>query len=269
MRIAVILPSRGLIFSETAAELLDNLEGYDYDIFFVHDLPIPDCFEKPLQQALKGPYSHIWFVEEDMLLPKGTLDKMVKADCPVVTMDYPVSKEGQGTVFEVDSRVIFCGTGCLLIKKEVFDIVRPPYFRTDVRWTAQNHGKFVRLTAGESSNLEGYGLHDVTFGIKLYKFGIPITVVGKVGQRKLISLGKAGSNDGAHNIEVWTKVKPNFLYKKLSSNPVAPIGKLITVRIGDKDMTVHPSHAKKLIKNGQAKPLPQLKLGIDYNGINI
>jgi hypothetical protein len=33
MKIAVVLPSRGLIFSQTADELLQNLQGFDYMTF--------------------------------------------------------------------------------------------------------------------------------------------------------------------------------------------------------------------------------------------
>jgi len=204
-----------------------------------------------------------------MVLDDSVLDAMLLLDSPVVTMDYPVSAEGQGTVFEADGKVIFCGTGCLLIKREVFDIIHPLYFRTDIRWTAVNHGKFVRLTAGDASNLEGYGLHDVTFGIKLFKHGIPISVAGTVGQRKLLALGKAGTNDGAHQIQEWHRVKKNFLLKKLQSAPVVPIGKLITVQVPEGELTVHPTHAKKLIKAGIATESPKQTIGIDYGDFDL
>lgn len=269
MKIAVILPSRGLMFSQTAAELLDNLTGFEYDIYYAHGLPIPECFEKPVKTALKGSYSHIWMVEDDMILPEGTLKKLLDADVPVATMDYPVSKEGQGSVFEADGKILFCGTGCTLIKREVFDIVRPPYFRTDVKWGASNHGKFVRLTAKMIPKLEGYGLHDVNFGMKLYKAGVPISSLGNVGQRKLIAWGKPGSNNGAHQIEEWTKVKPNLLLKKYQAYPVVPLGKLITVVTKDGEITVHPTHAKKLIKAGIATPSPDLTVGVDFNDIDL
>lgn len=268
-KIAVILPSRGMMFSRTAEELLNNLEGYDYDIFFSHGLPIPLCFEKPTVKALYGSYSHLWYVEDDMILPEGTLDAMLIADVPVATMDYPVSREGQGVVFEADGRILFTGTGCLLVKREVFDIVRPPYFRTDVKWNAVNRGKFIRFTANKISNLEGYGLHDVNFGLKLYKAEIPISCVGTIGHRKLKAWGKAGTNDGAHQIEEWTKVKKDFLLKRLQSYPVVPIGKLITVMTSDGEVTVHPTHAKKLIKAGIAQEMPKRTVGVDYNEVEL
>lgn len=268
--IAVILPSRGLMMSETADELLQNLEGYDYDIFFAHGLPIPDCFEKPLEEALGGPYSHIWIVEDDMKMDAYVLDSMLTMDAPVVTMDYPVDKKGQGVVFsDKAGRVVFTGTGCLLIKRQVFDKLSKPYFRTDIKWGVINYGTFLRLRANSIPNLEGYGLQDVTFGIKLWQAEIPISVAGTIGQRKLVALGKVGSNDGAHQIEEWTKVKPNVLFKKFKAMPRQPIGKLISVLTKDGEMNVHPDHAKKLIKIGVAKKLPQHSVSIDYNDITL
>lgn len=272
MKIAVILPSRGLIFSETADELLQNLQGYDYDIFFAHGLPIPNCFEKPLTDALKGSYSHIWFVEDDQILPNDILDVMLDADVPVATCEYPVSKDGQGVIFKTkEGEVLFCGTGCTLVKREVFNKIKAPYFRTDIRWNIANYGEFIRITANQGVNpeLEGYGLHDVTFGMKLHKAGIPISVIGKIGQRKLIKLGKSGSNEGAHQIEEWTKVKPDVLFKRLKSYPKQPIGKLIAVQTVSGQLTVHPDKAKQLIKAGVATAIPKRSVVIDFNDVEI
>ena len=49
--IAVILPSRGLIFSRTADEILQNLKDIPHKIYFSHRKPIPDCFNEPVEEA--------------------------------------------------------------------------------------------------------------------------------------------------------------------------------------------------------------------------
>lgn len=269
-RVAVIVPSRGLIFSRTAEELLRNLDGYEYDIFFAHRLPIPDCFTKPLTKALCGSYTHIWMVEDDMLLPDSTLDSMVIMDAPVVTMDYPVSKDGQGAVFKDKAgRVLFTGTGCLLIKREVFNVLSTPYFRTDIKWGVTNHPAFIRFTPKVIPNVEGYGLHDVTFGMKLWRAGIPISVAGTIGQRKLVSLGKTGSNNGAHRIEEWHKVKRDYMYKKYRRMEKQPIGKLIEVQTVDGGLMVHPDKAKKMYKAGMATKIPKQSVSVDYEDLDI
>lgn len=270
--IAVVLPSRGLIFSQTAEEILRNLEGYDYDIFFSHEQPIPQCFERPLQEILRTtvPYTHIWFVEDDMVLPDETLSAMLIFDAPVVTADYPVNKEGQGVVFSDKSgRVVFTGTGCLLVKREVFDVLKPPYFRTDIKWGITNLGNSLRFDARSIPRQEGYGLHDVTFGMKLWKAGIPISVVGNIGQRKLVKLGEPGTNEGAHQIEVWSKVKPDYLYKIYKKMDVQPTGNLVTVQTLTGNISVSAAHAKKLIKAGMATKVPKQSVIVDYGDIDL
>lgn len=69
MKIGVILPSRGLIFSRTAEEILNNLKKVPHKIYFAHKRPIPECFNEPLEEALADKdITHIWFVEDDMVL---------------------------------------------------------------------------------------------------------------------------------------------------------------------------------------------------------
>ena len=267
VKIGVIFPSRGLIFSRTAQELLDNLKGYDYQIFFAHGRPIPDCFETPLQMALfDANITHIWIVEDDMVLPKGTLKKLLDADKAVVTADYPITKEGRGSVFrDASKKVLFCGTGCLLIKKEVFNELKSPYFRTDTKWNVKNYGEYIKFTAVHNESGDGYGLHDITFSFELHDLNIPIHVIPtKLGQRKLIALGKSGTNNGAHQIETWTKIIKDKRLKEIQSYPPEKKGDLVQVMSGTETMNVSKEHAVKLIKLGKAKAVPKKKSYIDW-----
>lgn len=272
MKIAVILPSRGLIFSQTADELLQNLQELDYEIFFSHGRPIPECFEKPVTEALRGSFTHLWLVEDDMILPPTILHDMLDMDVPVVACDYPVSPEGQGALFkDKEGRVVFSGTGCLLVKRAVFDKLSKPYFRSDIRWNAVNHGGFIRFTANRITNpdIGGYGLHDVNFGIKLWEASIPISEARSIGQRKLIKLGETGTNDGAHQIETWTKLKPDYLLKRYLKTKPQPMGKLVEVQTLDGPLLVHPDKAKKMYKAGVAQKVKQQSVVFDFNEINI
>ena len=211
--IGVILPSRGLIFSRTADEILQNLKDVPHKFYFAHKRPIPECFNEPLERALKDDVTHIWIVEDDMVLPKGTLTQLLEMDKAVVTADYPVNEKGRGSVFALKGQTIYCGTGCLLIKREVFDELKRPIFRTDVRWRMKNYGKQIKISSHYSED-EGYGLHDITFCMSLYERSIPIHVIKtKLAQRKLVSLGKAGSNNGAHVIEIWKEIKKDQIGK--------------------------------------------------------
>lgn len=261
------------MFSRTAEELLANLKGLPHRFFFAHGLPIPDCFESPVQAALSDPdVTHVWMVEDDMILPQNALKTLLAAEVPVATYDYPVSKAGQGVVFRNKKKeVIYCGTGCLLIERKVFDKLEPPYFRTDIRWTALNYGEFIKLLATPTTKgIEGYGLHDVTFGIKLWRANIPISVLySTLGQRKLKALGKAGSNNGAHKIEDWTKVKKDFMLKQLKKAPPLPHGNLVTVITPTGEVEATASHAKRLQEAGLGILAPSTGVVIDDIGVTL
>lgn len=269
-KVAVILPSRGLIFSQTADEILQNLRGIPHKFYFAHKLPIPQCFEKPTCKAIfDEEITHLWFIEDDMVVPPDTLKMMLDMDVAVVTADYPVNPDGRGAVFkDKGGKVIFTGTGCLLVKKQVFDELKAPYFRTDIRWTVKNMGGYIKLHPSKMTNIDGYGLHDVNFCMNLNRLGIPIHVIPKkLAQRKLISLGKAGSNDGAHNIEIWKKITANHLLKQVMKWPPTETGNLVTVLTPTGEINCSASHAKKLIRKGLAKRPPRRHSVIDWGSL--
>lgn len=270
-RVAVILPSRGLMFSRTAEDIVNNLKGINYKIYFSHKLPIPDCFEKPMLKALADEdNTDFWFVEDDMIIPPGTLASMLAKDADVVTADYPLNKAGQSSVFrDAGGNVLLCGTGCTLVKREVLEKIKYPVFRDDIKWNIQNYGSHIRITANQNDK-DGYGIHDVTFSIKLYKNNIPITVIYKtLGQRKLIRLGESGTNNGAHKIEEWTKVKKNLLLNKIRKYPVMPTGNLVSIITPTGEVNTDKRHAKTLIDKGLGVKPPKKYVVVDYNGIEI
>lgn len=248
-RIAVIFPSRGLAFSQTCEELLENLQGFGYDIFFSHKRPIPECFNEPLKQALRGPYTHYWFVEDDMILPKDTLKKLLAEDVPAVACDYPVSYEGKASMFrDPVGNAIYGGTGCLLVTKQFLKAYKQPIFRTDVAWDTKMGDRFE----AEPRKIKGdlYGLHDVTFGLLAYQRGKPIKVAKfNCGQRKLKALGQTGTNNGEHLIQLWTNLKPEKLKLKkvVNRNVMLNDGTLVFM-----DLT----RAQILEKEGKASILP-------------
>lgn len=274
MKVGVILPSRGLMFSETADELLQNLKGIPHKIFFSHGKPIPECFESPTRRALlHEDITHLWFVEDDMVLSKGTLQAMLDMDANAVACDYPVTKDGRGSVFyDKGGRVVFCGTGCLLVKRDVLFHLKTPYFTDKVKWTMLNYGESIKLTAVPNDVGDGYGLHDITFSIKLWNEGIIIKICPlRQGQRKLLALGKSGSNDGAHNYEVWRKIIKNARLKALMKQPIA-LGaktKLVTVDTPTGAITTSQKHANNLVDQGLAEHPPRRFTIIDDSEVTI
>lgn len=264
MKVAVILPSRGLIFSRTAEEILNNVKGIPHRFYFAHGLPLPDCFEAPLTKALKDTdITHVWFVEDDMVLPPDTLKKMLEADKPVVTVNYPTTDRGDAAVLTIKGETLYGGTGCTLVKRKAFDILHPPYFRTDIVWTPKNKGDHIKFTARRKTG-GGYGLHDVNFFMNLYQRGIPVHVMDfTLGQRKLIALGKQGSNNGAHKIKEWKRVKKDRYFTLIRNLPVEASGKLVSVEVDGEEFMATRDHAKKLVKKGLGKIVPQRPIVLD------
>lgn len=256
-----------MMFSRTAEEILNNLKPYKHKIYFAHKLPIPEAFETPTQKALSNPdITHLWFTEEDMVLPSHILKDMLEMDKAVVTVNYPTTAKGDSSILTIKNRIVYAGTGCTLVKREVFDELKPPYFRDDILWMPKNMGNYIKFIATQRVK-DGYGLHDVHFFMRLYELGIPVHKLDyTVGQRKLIALGKAGSNNGAHKIEVWTKVKKDRYFTLRKHLKPEPKSGLVEVEFPNKTIMTSKEHAKKLIKQGLAKKPPLRHVVLDWSG---
>lgn len=207
-KLGVVLPSRGLLFSESFEELLRELKPFEYKIYFAHGKPIPDCFNIPTERALQDPeVTHILFVEDDMMLPRGVLKKMLDKDWPAAALDYPFKNDGEATILhDPQGYALYSGTGFLLVWRELLDKIPAPIFRTDLAWDTRIQNHVLYMFPRDVSKIKTYGLHDINFGLTLYTNGYPIVPVTTAGQRKLLALGQPNSNNGAHIIKEITKV---------------------------------------------------------------
>lgn len=208
VKIAVVLPSRGLLFSQSFEELLQELKLFDYRIYFSHGRPIPDCFNNPLERALSDKQiTHVLFCEDDMMLPKGVLKKMVELDVPATALDYPFKEDNEATILhDPDGFALYSGTGFLLVWREVLDKMPKPVFRTDLAWDTLVLKGCLYMWPRDVSRIKTYGLHDINFGLTLWTNGMPIVPAAPAGQRKLLALGQPSSNNGTHIIKELTKV---------------------------------------------------------------
>lgn len=203
-----MLPSRGLLFSESFEELLRELEPYEHKIYFAHGKPIPECFNEPLEKALKDKkLTHILFAEDDMALPKGILKQMIKLNYPAVALDYPFKNDGEATILhDPAGYALWSGTGFLLVWREVLDKMPKPVFRTDLAWDTRLEKNKLTMWPRDVSSIKRYGLHDINFGLTLWTNGIPILPAAPAGQRKLVAMGRPNTNSGAHIIRTLSKV---------------------------------------------------------------
>lgn len=207
-KLAVILPSRGLMFSQTLENLLDELAGFNYEIFWSHGKPLPDCFNDPTEQALADPDVYaVLICEDDMIIPPGALKEMFALNYPVVALDYPFQQDGDSTVLhDPEGFAYWTGTGFLLIARQVLEQMPKPIWRTDRTFDPFIDSDTLHFWPRQLDKVF-YGLHDLNFGLVLYSAGLPIMTLERTGgQHKLRALGTPHSNHGAHDIYDLTTV---------------------------------------------------------------
>lgn len=207
-KLAVVLPSRGLMFSETFEELLNELEDFDHEIFWAHAKSLPDCFNEPTERALADSDVYaVLFCEDDMIIPNGILKKMFAAKYPVTALDYPFQQDGDSTcLHDPQGMAYWTGTGFLLVARPILEQLEKPIWRTDRTFDPFIDKDTIHFWPRKLTKVF-YGLHDLNFGMVLYSAGVPIYPMGQTaGQRKLVALGRSGTNNGAHEIEELTIV---------------------------------------------------------------
>src|ERR1051326_6708994 len=126
----VAICSRGLVHSRTEESVEMNLRprrraGEVWYVEHTHDLPIPVAQTEITERALRHNPEFVWFVEEDNVIPSGTLFHMrqLAEKHDVVVADYPL-KDGNRSIYKSDKgSVLFGGMGCLLARARVFQLI--------------------------------------------------------------------------------------------------------------------------------------------------
>ena len=234
-KLAVILPSRGLIFSETFAELITELEGIDYELFFAHGLPIPDCFNIPTEKALKDPDVYaLLFVEDDMIIPKGGIREMFAQNYPVVAYDYPFKSNGDSTMLhDPDGNAYWSGCGLLLVAKPILENMKKPIWRTDTTWDVLIKNSRILFWPRKLKKV-AYGLQDVNFGMLLYSAGVPISPMEQtIGQRKLVKYVRNPKK--THEIKELTRVGRDLVIKTMDYSKISRFKKALA-RVGSAEI---------------------------------
>ena len=192
-KIAILCPSRGLIFAETIKSLVNNMRWFSTELIVVSGLPIPDAQNELVRQALKTDANYLFFVEEDNTFPSDVLKQMVEMKKDVVCVDYPVIN-GWSTIKKKGSEILHCGLGCTLIRRIVFETLKEPWFKTD---------KSLNADTNEIMDIPmKYGGHDIFFGIDLRKHGFKIHQLDGVecGHLRCSDLNRQEYNNGVFNI---------------------------------------------------------------------
>lgn len=212
-KIAVIIPTRGMFYTESFLSIMKNLEGHDYKFYISYDKNIPNGINDLTDQALADGHKLLWFLEEDMVVPEGTLDKLVKADVDFIATEYPIL-QGQSSIWFVNGEVAWAGIGCALIKSSVFELFRKPYFRVDKRMVVINDTK-EGFEVSFDDNYSPFGGYESYFGIMCREAGIKITHLKGVmcQQGQLFKLAPNMTNNGVHDIKMLKDIQYHFKFE--------------------------------------------------------
>jgi len=236
--IAVIYPSRGMLYTETLKEVLNELKPYTYEIYWSHGNKLPACFNKPLSRALRKPHTHVWFIEDDMVMKPGILKELLDANEDAIACDYPLLDVPSGTIlYDENDDAFFSGTGCLLVKMDVLKNMPKPIFKSHIKWTFKSTGEHVKFIAEKINPHKTYGMHDITFGLYQYMKGKPIKVSKTIlSQRKLVKRGENATNQGWDTIKLYDqyhKILPVYFPEEKDDKAM-----LRTVKIDGVDVMV-------------------------------
>jgi len=138
--ITIGLPTNRLVKTKTAQSLLELIaySKHDYQILVsTRGYNTSENRNYIATQAVNNKSDYLFFVDDDMILPPDTLDRLLAHDKDIVGGIYntkyeeqkPVIEYLEGTKREDLFKVGAIGTGCMLIKTSVFKKLPQRWFR--------------------------------------------------------------------------------------------------------------------------------------------
>lgn len=204
MQIGIAMPTRGLLFSRVLEAMERERQGYDTKLYLSHDQPIPNGHNQLCEKALADGMDLILFIEEDVVIPTGALEKLLAVNADIACINYAVA--GWGCITKnTEGEILWAGLGCTLIKREVFEALEKPYFRADMVLDLPDF-KWRQLPESYVQT-RNYGSLDIWFCTKAREKGFEIKQAeGECEHLELVELGKKGSNHGLHIIRQREKI---------------------------------------------------------------
>jgi len=140
MKICIGVPTNRLIKPKTAKSLLELVAHSKYDYYILISTRGYNTSENRnwiAAKAVNNKCDYLFFVDDDQIFPPDTLDRLLAHNKDIVGGVYKTKYEVQADVIEYldDKRpqglfeVKAIGTGCLLIKCDVFKKLPQPWFK--------------------------------------------------------------------------------------------------------------------------------------------
>jgi len=206
--IGLARPTRGLEFSESSDSIEKNLRGHDSIEERSWDLDIPDSFNEVTAKLLDQSSDLIWFVEEDVVVPPGILEKMlelINQGYDIVAVNYFLKRQ-PGVVSEKrddDGNLLWVSLGCTLVKRAVFEGIAEPWFMTGYSVASCHTGSSCVKRAWKLVKTNyPYGGQDAYFCWKAKEAGFKMVTLEEITADHLVlnKLGESDQNAGCHDI---------------------------------------------------------------------
>jgi hypothetical protein len=196
--------SRGLIHSRTirAIEKARAQARGKWVLEIEDESPIPAAQNIITMRALMEHREARWllFVEEDVVIPFDIFQRFNSDPIQAVNYTLPGGLESIRRASRFPGRILFCGLGCTLIHRDVFEAFEEPFwFSTGYQFTDVD-GELVPISKVAS----GYGGHDIYFCYHAGQLGFPVRQVLNTTalHLRVTAMGEPGKNDGLHQITV-------------------------------------------------------------------
>ena len=226
--IAFCIPSRGLIYSRTVQTVIEGIyalqeKGISSIYCCSHDLPIPDCHNQCVEQALAHKeVDTLVFIEEDHYIEPAALVALATNEADITTLQYNDKNGSPHGIIHYNEAgdILWAGLGATAIKRQVFATLGEPYFRTDTLYkVTKKHLKdekliteYEPLTRRQEWNGKQfddiidhyqYGGLDVDFYTRARQAGFTVRKLEqyKAHHFELVQLGEKYTNNGVHVIK--------------------------------------------------------------------
>ncbi len=157
-RVVIAIPLAGpMIYWRTVAAILEMEKPSESDLMVFQGALVDRARNYLVERMLAHPMAptHLLFLDQDILVQPETLTRLLRADRPVVSAMYRrrlpphepmafLKKGGRKKLLQPISlkkhglqAVDIVGAGCLLIRRDVFSKIRPPWFTSE--WQREGH----------------------------------------------------------------------------------------------------------------------------------
>jgi len=179
MNIITLVPTRGLILTETQESVERELIMNHQVPTFLRswDMPLPMSRNYLTEAALKLEWTHALLLDDDVILPEGSLKKLIDLNTDIAIMDYPMHTMKNGkhvgtTVTDKDKSIAWSGLGSVLVKREVFEKMPQPWFVfTNYKISRDDSGNIGFFGGQEDGQNKFSGGEDVYFYLQARKLG--------------------------------------------------------------------------------------------------